>query len=271
MEVSMTYNWQEYFTGKYRTISSDVEAIVVDITEPTEFGEELNSNNKWFFRQYTSVKIPKENYNLLLALLRREGFESLIGQFLGLGCLLQMEYSENSNVEMNSLLSDFNSEKESFVVLLGVLEDYLFSSTKHHLNSVSFKFKRAQTVTVDNFIVVNEIYKAICEGFGLTKDNFQSKKSELLSKTNQFKVEKYDEKVKTEFIQEFYKYLQQKRTGHKKADSLKFTGAFLHIFQIPTNSTLTDIELYDDITEFLKSFDLRNLEHYLSRPPKTSH
>ncbi len=87
--------------------------------------------------------------------------------------------------------------------------------------------------------------------------------------TNQVKLSKQGEKIKTDYARALYNTIESKFT--KEADILRFIGAFFHIFQVLTNNNQTVELLYDSIFDTLKSIDIKNFKHYLTNRPRIFH
>lgn len=167
------------------------------------------------------------------------------------------------------MLNDFNNQYLEFRELLEKLQTYLFNDNKNNLPDISFKPFTEPTITLKNFFVKLDIYDALCKGFGLTKENFEQRSNELLE-PNKLKIDKFAEKVKFDFFHILYEYLIQEKEL-KRADALKFIGNYFLFFQIRIKKDSTEIELYQDINDNLEDSDIKNLNHYLTRPPKFHH
>jgi hypothetical protein len=187
-------------------------------------------------------------------------------QLLTLGCSLQELYSNNYNAHYDDLSKDFDAYHEEYVYLLEALEKYLFAPNKAPLDSIAFKMKSQHpSVFIKNFFVLDDVYKAVCIGLDITVDNFETRKKELIGVPNKVKFFRYDSQIKKDFIKRFYEFVEP--IVGSESTSLKVVGTFLHVFEIPSNNKEFDgyIELYEDLNEQLKSIDIKNLRHALTR------
>lgn len=263
------YKWKNFVDGNYRSIEYGTSTIEVYEINFQSLPEELKTFINSFSLSFNSLEIPLQNKRILVELLEMNSFDFSIEEFITIGCAFQYLY--HMNIEMDSedqLVLDFDTEKKDYEVLLDTLEQFLFAVDYKSLHSISFKFNQDKTTSVKNFFIVRDVYEAICLGYGLTKENFHDKKVEILSKTNQFLISKFGEKIKMEFVQILYNLLRARFL--KNSDALRFIGVLCHIFQVPTNNN-QGIELYDDLSNTLKTIDLKNLRHYLNGRLKLLH
>lgn len=265
------YHWK-YFTNNKFEVSSDLDSTInnynisYDVILDTPFYEFCKS----FTIGYTSFEIPSGIESKLDELLVKYNQEDLKPLLLITGIALQKAYSDNFEFDKkDDLLNDFNNQYLEFRELLEKLQTYLFNDNKNNLPDISFKPFTEPTITLKNFFVKLDIYDALCKGFGLTKENFEQRSNELLE-PNKLKIDKFAEKVKFDFFHILYEYLIQEKEL-KRADALKFIGNYFLFFQIRIKKDSTEIELYQDINDNLEDSDIKNLNHYLTRPPKFHH
>lgn len=259
------YIWRKFENVNYINIDERIRCYEYDVTTRIELSTELNHLTSPFNKSFSLAVIPIEMDSLLEELLREFNLLIYKPQFLIIGFSLQKIYSDNFNIQKDNLSSDFENENEDYLKLLDILREYLFAQDKNHLHSISFKYNTGITQPIKNFFAVDTIYEAMCIGLDINKENFDERKIDLLSKCNNYKVEKYPEKIKTEFIQAIYNYI--KPSFDTDNTSLRFIGCFLNIFQVPSNNKEHEINNNQSIAEMLSSLALTNLRHYINRPP----
>ncbi|MFN4149909.1 MAG: hypothetical protein ACK4IX_03115 [Candidatus Sericytochromatia bacterium] len=262
------YVWQKYTPNGYSQVNLQDSNSTSYSISPPNLTEELRKITSLFYKTYSQTKIPKENNKLLISLLELYGIETHLDSYVTIGCALQYTHQINYNNEMDSVTEDFNTTKRDYKNFLEVLEKYILLDNKKNAQSISFKF-RNKTHTISNTFILNDVYKALLNQYDINIENYQIRKEDILSKTNQIKVEKYDEKVKTDFAQLIYNNI--KSPDLKQADVVKFIGTFFTLFEVPTNNNFQRIELYENINDFKESIDLKNFSHYITRPPKLNH
>ena len=219
-----------------------------------------------FSEEFNSVNMPKQNYNILFKLLETIGCENQITKFITIGCCLQSYYSKFhfwANQELFKEADRYNNEKDN---LLKVLEEYLRHPDMEKVHSISFKFNREPTVSIKNKFVLLELFQAITDGYGITWDNFNEVNNP--DSRNRLLATKSHEKIKIEFIKSFYNLIFP--YYNSDSNTLKFIGAFMYIFNVPINTEESEIELYSNIDDLLKSINIKSLKHYITRPPKIS-
>ncbi|SFD37656.1 hypothetical protein [Flavobacterium phragmitis] len=231
---------------------------------------EISSVVKPFFAHHQKAEIPTKNKKLLVDLLALNILDISLQQFITIGCALQSQWNSALTMyEDDDLVRDFDLEKENYKSLFDVLEKFLFAENYRDLHSLSFKSSFSGTTTVNNFFVLRDLYEAICLGYDIKKENFEERKAEILSMTNQVRLPKLGEKIKIDYARTLYNAIESK--FDKGADTLRFIGAFFHIFQVPTNNSQTLELLYDNISDTLESIDIKNFRHYLTHRPSIFH
>jgi hypothetical protein len=276
MEDENKYLWSNLKKGAYSQIASDIpseEYNTIPFKNIVISDEALILN---FYKSYNKIIIPKEIESLLKLLLARYGLSEFIEEFIILSCAIQKSFIVSKGIREDMkhdvLLQDFENSKKDYTEFLKIIKTYLFSKTKNNIHSISFKFNSSPTVPITNFFVLDEVYEAICKGFGITKENFEERKEELLNLTNNVSLSRSSEKVKTSIVTNLYEFILI--GGYSHSDSLRFVGCFLHISQIPSNSSkrkrerVRDIDLDNNIDSFLKSIEIKNLTHYIKRQKK---
>lgn len=268
--MDRVYNWKNFVDNRYEDFSgedSDLKLHELSGTESMDF--ELYSLCKSFIVSYDGLKIPTQIEVKLDELLLKFNLFEQKASFLVIGCALQYNYSNNFEIEIDDLLKDFDSDFKDFKSLLKILEMYLFANNLKHLPEVSFKTFNEGSFNVKNFFVKWRMYGALCDGFGLTKENYEKRSHELLNMTNRAIVDKYPEKVKVDFIKGIYKYLIEGE--FKRANALRFIGVFFKFFQVEINNKGTEFYIYDSLEDNVKSININNLYFYITRERKLFH
>ncbi|WP_458628263.1 hypothetical protein [Winogradskyella sp. PC D3.3] len=265
------YRWKNFTENKYVDLVEELTQInVYNISSDIKFDETFHSLCLLFSKEYSTFKIPLVVEKKLGELFLRFNIEKFKPQMRIIGCALQDSYSNNFGIVKDDLLNDFDTNFKDFKELLEVLKEYLYSENLKRMPDVSFKTMTNGTTNIKNFFVKLDIYEALCSGFDLTKENYEARSQELLNKTNKIILHKYAEKVKVDFIQGIHKYLVSNNLLDT-SNSLKFIGVFFKYFQVKINNSKVEFELYDTLEDNIKSLDLKNLNHYLTRPRKLFH
>lgn len=267
--MDRVYNWKNFVDNRYEDFSGEDSDLKLHELSGTEsMDSELYSLCKSFIVSYDGLKIPTQIEVKLDELLLEFDLAEQKSSFLVIGCALQLSFSDSFEIEVGGLMKDFDSEFKDFKELLKVLKMYLFADNLKQLPDVTFKTLKEGNFYVKNFFVKWDIYFALCSGFGLNKENFETRSQELLNMTNKSIVDRYPEKVKVDFIQSIFNYLSEK--SFNRADALRFIGVFFKFFQIEVNKA-KEFLIYDSLELNISSIDIKNLYHYISRPPKLFH
>jgi len=262
------YNWKNFSNNQYEVyLEGDLKLFEMP-------NHELIDSNvyplcKSFLNSYKGFEMPSQMELKLDELFEKFNLIEEKSTFLALGCSLQQNFSDNYQIEKDDLLTDFDLEFKDFKNLLDVLEKYLFAENLKNLPEVTFRTIREGNIQIKNFFVKWDIYEALCNGFDLTKENFQVRSQELLDMTNNIIVDRYPEKVKVDFIQGIFRYLSQKE--FTRANALRFIGVFFKFFQIEINNKEEEFLIFDSLEDNIKSINIKNLYHYITRPPKLFH
>ncbi|PHQ30886.1 hypothetical protein [Leeuwenhoekiella nanhaiensis] len=264
------YFWKYLINDKYEISTAETRVEIHSVINSEDFKKlGIFHLTKFFINSYDIFQIPEDIDSKIEELLQNFSIGELKRELLIYGCSLQSQFAENYNILKDDLLEDFDLEYKEFKKLLAVLRSYLFADNLKNLPTITFKTFSEGNVNIKNFFVIKDIYEAICEGFDLKKENFEERSRNLLEMTNRIKVEKYSEKVKVDFIRCLYDFLTS--LGFENVNALKFIGVFFKLFQIQLNNNEDELEIYDNLEDNLKSIDLKNLTHYIKRPPNFSY
>lgn len=277
MDKSKEYKW--------KTLADKKKYLTVSTVNSTLFGvESLNSSSilpflkiirnyevdnifEKFIENYEEIRIPTKTKSLIDDLLATNGINDLNVDFYLIACILQEKYIscfERKNELNQPLVRDFQDRSTDLNVLLDVIYDKLIH--KPLVTSISFKGKTTRTIS--NFFVVNDLLGIIIEAYGITLENFDQRKKELLKNTNSFLFEKRDEFWKFIFAKGLYDFLSPvKSIGDKvKNEHIRFVGQFLHIAQIPVNKTSFEISDTNELEEILSLEEIKYLNLFIKRP-----
>lgn len=246
------YHWKNFVENSFAEVEESINTIS-KYSIPTNFDQEFTIYPlcSFFIKSYDSFHIPNTIEEKLNELLEKFDTTELNPELLILGCALQHSYSENYEIvnEDDELLKEFDESKKEFKKLLKVLNNYLNSNDYKDLPNITFRPLIGEAKQIKNSFVKWDIYDAICNGFDLNKRNFEARSKELLAMNNQVQVKKYCEKVKVDFINGLYNYIDIK-AELKRADKLRFVGVFLKLFQVKINNSSDDeFELYESLED----------------------
>lgn len=220
--------------------------------------------------KFARAKIPKDLLALMGELLMKYDLTSKRGDFLALLTYFQYQYCSllelfGGEVE---LLNDFVSESQDLDSMKKLFIKYLFETdknkqpTNNHLNSITFSYKKGDSITIGNIFHVKDIYEAIISSYNIDRSNFEdSFKKNVVEHTSSL-TRKQPEVLKKKIIKSIANYLESK--SYSQSKSLRFAGAFLHLAQVKSNNR-EEFEIYDSIDEILKSIDIKNLRNACKR------
>lgn len=223
------------------------------------FGETENLSGEILF------KLPLNTYKTFKSLLSYFELDVFENEFLTLMVLGQKNYLTYQNQDFNDidLYNDFLNERKSLLKLIELLQ--FSKSNKESLKSISFKFSNdKKSEVIKNFFIVDDIYSALLSYYGLTNNNFENRKKELLSDLDRLKHNKGKDYIKSEIVNTIFNFIKSKKENYSDNRVLKFCGVFLHICQIPSNNKKNsqfdfDIENIEDAIELI---DVQNMRHY---------
>lgn len=247
-----------YYFRQIETLSNSVANEIVPLEKCTIIPIDIGN---FKFKQFS---IPSNILKLLGELVKLYNLEIFSSDFITLLAFTQNTYfNENEHLSIiNSMDEDYLNLSKNLSSLFDILEEYLFSNNYNYLKSIYFKNKNGNNLTVDNFFVVQDIYSSIIHYYGFNKDNFSSKRMQILEDESTVQFKNTSESYKKQFIKRLYSFLIDQNL--KKSDSLRFIGVFLHFAQIQSNNKYP-IEIYDNLKENIESIDLKNLYNYISR------
>ncbi|WP_156168860.1 hypothetical protein [Kordia jejudonensis] len=259
----MIYNWRK-FKGQnqtYESISEDIELITFDVKEMS-LNEELNKFSKPFVNIYRSFSIPKYNNDTLESLVTHICMMDKVEDFIILGCALQEIFSNNFNESLGFAGIGFSNYKKDFEKLLNFLSEYLHSESRTPYSGILFKNKLGNE-SLQNPFVIDDVYEAIFKGFNINKENFETRKVEILNGTNLFDLKKNAERFKDDFIKIFFSFLKENLTSENQC--FRVVGVFLHIFSVPYKTKAESIDITADIKTLLSLVDYQHIRNNIIR------
>ncbi len=212
---------------------------------------------------YTQFSLPKNIFRLLTELLEECELSEYLFDFTKVLAISQkLYYQKAEHLEKSDKLSeDFLNLTKDLSELFEGLKQFLFSDNKSYLKSVYFKNK-TNSYSIGNFFVISDIYSSIIDYYGFTQENFEERKAELLDAEDVSHLINDSELFKTKLIKYLFNVLLDKE--FKKSQALRFIGVFLHLSQIQSNNN-QELLIYQNLSDNLKSIDLKNLNHYIVR------
>jgi hypothetical protein len=216
---------------------------------------------------FVTALIPAKIISLLQELLNEYGcLSDSIDDFTSLLVYCQHHFVTSTKKEPTEISNNFIHVAKDLEALMNVLKDYLFATDRKYINSISFKFIGSKkTIAIDNFFIVDDIYRAIMFDFDLTKENFEERKQEIISLSeveNIRRITKPAEWFKKGIIKIIFWHLMDK--GFSQTLSLKFIGVFLTLCQIKSNNR-DKFFTSDSLKDLKADIDVKNLLHYVKR------
>ena len=242
-------------------IPFEEESITIDTVDYSKIGAVVPENLREFNKSYQTIELPKRLHDILIELLSKYGFHNH-NAYITFLCAVQncyILYSED--VEDISLLKDFQNERKDLDLLLKSIHFYLNSEAQDNPEYINLKFIGEPALKIKNRFVIADIFKFICDGLDINVNTFESRSKDLIEQTNGLKFEKGRNYIKNITIRFLHKEITS--GSHSNSEALRFIGLFLHLAQIKVNNENEDIEFYGNLTDNLKSIEIKNLQHSL--------
>lgn len=249
------YNYHKIYSS-----SEYEEDVLIDLDKLTFLNNPIWEEEKF---NHIQLSIPQNIFHLLIELLKNYQLEEQLSDFVKVLAISQkLYYQKAEHLEKSDKLSeDFLNLTKDLSELFDVIKQFLFSDSRLYLKSIYFKNKTNSSV-VGNFFVVSDIYSSIIEYYGFTKENFEERKTEILSMEDVSHLVDDSELFKTKIIRYLFNLLLDK--DFKKSEILRFIGVFLHLSQIQSNNN-QELLIYQTLSDNLKAVDTKNLNHYIGR------
>ena len=276
MEKSIDYKWKTLNLNKQYILQNDLESFSFQ-TENLKssffltFLDTIEHKNEYnlfksFKNNYSTIQIPLSTKELIDKILFENNIKNLNIEFYLLACVFQDKYVfslEDLNELSQPLVKDFQNESKDLKILLDIINDTLKNGVKS-INSISFKSKK--TKTISNFFIVHDLLHLIIEGYGISLDNFEKRKTEILENTNNLKFDCRDEYWKYLFAKGLYLFISQDRNISVTTNkNIKFVGQFLHVTQIPVNKVNFEIPNSNNLKDILTPDDVKYLSLFIKR------
>ena len=255
------YIFKELKDGHY----VDYESDLIQFSH-TDFSD-LNIEDFEYKFEYSNYKIPKNILTHLNQLLSYKEFN--LSEYEN-DFIYFLAYSQVLFLELNQLYSDeviklYHEEDKEYENLFKIIEEYFFGDNKPH--SISFKFhKNVKGVkTINNKIVISDIFDSICKNLQINPDNFYERKAEILESASHIKFEKGGEYAKQTIVVSLANFLKDHFGENISFNKiLQFCGCFLHICQIPYSNTENEI-LITSIEDEFKSIEYQYIMHIYNK------
>lgn len=258
--MSVSYVFKVFRDDSYSNESSNLISVELDSKD---------FNETWDFLKVSDiaqVSISNRTLILLKSLISKFDISSFETLLLNIGVNLQNAFIIYQDSYNDIILDDFKKEDNEYRNLLNIIEEYFFNSS-NELNSISFNFnkKNFPISPFKNQSVLTDIMNGVTKYLDINVENFHSRKKQILEDTIQIKKGKGDEFIRTRLVQELFKFFKTEKPQFSDYYILQFIGCFLHVCQIPYNSTITEIQI-DSIEEEINSIDVNLMRLYIDRP-----
>lgn len=218
------------------------------------YNDNIESND------FSYLKLPQESYSNLKTLLSHFQLLEYIEDFLSFIPVVQRAYLSYNEDYNNKTMSDYMALNRDYEALFSAFEKYLFGD-KDDMFAISFKYGNAKPNSIKNFFIQDELYKALIDAYGFSKENFYTHKLELVPDKTSFNYFKGKEYVKMRTVQAIFNFINTKNLSVSSNDTLRACGVFLKICQIPPKEGDDNFEILD-INDALQIIDKDYLNHY---------
>ncbi len=214
----------------------EMEVIIPNEVKLDFSGHSSEAGISWHLSQVDILKLDKISYDYLVLLLEHFGVKQHIGVFLNIIPEIQDNYNLYAESLDTAIFNDFVTEQNDVKVLFDFFESYLKRNKDSNMKIV-FKIDKYKPYSISNFFLTEEILSNLLKIYGITYDNFDQRKREVLQNfEHQFQFDKGAEVVIMIVIKTIVKYLKEEIPLISQRDCLRFAGVFLHICQIPTDN-----------------------------------
>ena len=254
--VSDLIYYYQNFTEELSRTDNEILPLV-KITELT---------NGLFFHDisYNHISIPLKIHSLLNELCDYFQLSRLKKEFLTFLAYSQINYFEAKHhlqIE-RSIDEDFLNLPLDLDKLFSLIKDFMDSSNNNKIKSIYFKFKNEESILIENFFVIQDIYTAIRDYYKFSTENFDGRVAEILESNETAGLLNTSKFLRKSLIKFLYNFLINQDIP--QSASLRFIGTFLHLAQIPT-TTEDNVEIYDTLKLNLDSIEINNLRNHALR------
>lgn len=260
--MSGTYRLLKLQGDSYQDFSDDYSEIQVEHLDLPEDLAELQLSP-----EFTKVEVPvivTEMVKDFCRIYPKMKYSKLISL---IGGSQRLYLNFQNNIDLNDqMVKYFENEKKELAQLIGLLKEFHFGH-RNFIKKLHFK-NEDNSLMLKNFFLVSDVYKAVIQQFDLnvaTKRDFDKRKEELLSSTNQFKFSKAFQYAKMIIIEGFYNHFEDLEVSENTKFS--FIGAFLVGCQIPISKH--PFRLSPTFEHNINEHTYQAVRNFISRPPKT--
>lgn len=257
-----SYTFKKWQDGLYIDETDNIITVPVSSTIPLVIGFTPSST-------ISEAKISTETKLLFEELVELSKVKEIESELFTIFVHLQEAYISFEETFTDLRIPEFIDENKEYDNLFNILEEYLFNAD-NSLKSISFNFVKdtdKKVSPIKNEAVIKDVIKSVCENFDITKENFTHTKNRIQDESRLINYRKGGEYIRQEVVRELFQYIKTIKKNDSEYKILKFIGCFLHICQIPANSTVDYIQI-DSIKEELNSIEVPLMRHYLYRPKK---
>jgi hypothetical protein len=220
-----------------------------------------------FIENYQFFTISNSAKKLIDNLLVNYKIDIANSSFYLLSAIFQekyISYYESPPNMAKPLYKDYQNERKDLEILLDILYIKLSQGSNNVIKSISFKTEKS--ITINNFFIVDEVLDTLIKSYDLKLENFEKRKQTLINKTNNIKLELFDEHQKWLLIKGLYNYISKDETTNKLLNKyIRFVGSFIHISQIPINKTHFEV-ISNEINTIISEEEIKYLNIFLKRP-----
>ncbi len=267
-----TYYWKELpsLNGEYIKASSGITSTIdikdCDLNSIVPFFDE----DKFIFHfieNYQFFTISNSAKKLIDNLLVNYKIDVANSSFYLLSAIFQekyISYYESPPNMAKPLYKDYQNERKDLETLLDILYIKLSQGSNNAIKSISFKTEKS--IIINNFFVMDEVLDTLIMSYELTLGNFEKRKQTLINKTNNIKLEMFDEYQKWLLIKGLYNYISKGKMATNKIlnTHIRFVGSFIHISQIPIIKTHFEVNS-NEINTIISEEEIKYLNIFLKR------
>ena len=261
--LAKTYRLQELRASSYQDFSDDYIEVQVEQLDLHEDLSELQ-----LLPEFSTVAVPTIVTDMVKDFCRIYPgikYSELISLIAG---SQRLYLNFQNNIDLNDqMVKYFENEKKELTQLIDLLKEFHFNQ-RNFIKKLHFKNENS-SLMLKNFFVVSDVYTSVIQQFDLnvpTKQDFDKRKEELLSNTNQLKFSKASQYAKMIIIQGFYNHFKDLEVSENTRFSI--VGAFLVCSQIPISED--PFMLSPIFKDNLRENTYQAVRNFISRPPKTN-
>lgn len=269
MEDIRKYEWNVFEKSNklYKDISQTIllSNPLLDFSYIKHNIPELISLFEHFFTSFNAFTISNEAISHIDNLLFSKNIINRNSEFYLISAVFQYTYnSEKADLlhfedkGWQKIIETASSQKELFFELL---KDKI-NKKPSGISSISFTTDTAKTI--NNLLIVDDILNALVGYYGFTAENFEFRKSELLTNYHKDKIGKTDIQLKLNLMKSLNRMIcTLSRLEPSSNEALKFTGSFFLTSQIPLKSRKPLVETDIDTALLMSEGAIKHLYGFL--------